>query len=780
MRWIVLATLLSCSCLTAQFDTDGPNAALTVQGENPTAHDPSFHDFFVGVPGTLSLRVSSGGNSNQPIVLLTSPTNPTTGGVVTVPWGGSLDLGTPAFPFPTDISVVGDGLGFTTNPLWDALFVTDGGSGGMPPAFRFDAGLHPMWVGLQLALQAIVRDPTMPPFFLDNTDTASVHPAVTQTVMATTGYDGYQQVPFLPGFSFDFHGVTYTDVWVHANGFVTFGAPTSLPSGGATVDNVAAVHAEPAIFAGKADWDPTASSSCGTYSGPGGILVTQVGPRFSVEWGGVAAPFGGGISHSLQFDASDFAVQLELDDGQGGNPRSGEFRLDMYHLDALPSFWEWLGLVGHTPGGAALTGGAYDQLLRTGSRSSNAGEAQIEEHYRLSGFDPTLGWDGAGSPRGYNLYIANWNQAAVVFTPNATTGAAGSTGYTSQSVGPLPLDDLQYFDSTTIVNVAGGQVLDFHGSFLGFDPAGTGAGTVVFDPMGALGGPYPATVLGILDNSGLSGPLSIAHPAPGPHRDGQALRVLVPPLGGAGNYTVQVNFASGKTLIVPVYGTVTGSQMHSATLPDDGEVSVGLIQPVSLYGLTWNTVHMNANGFVTFWSGTPSPMESMALFFDGTVSGAANPMVAVWFSDLNPGGLASGATYDVIEDFVNGSVTCAFNNQIHKASNAPAGSFSCTFHPAGFNPGSVLLDYTGFLPGPNPGDGGIIGVSDGDASTTAYGTETDLTNGLGTGLSSMQGVYASPGLRDSIGESVPAGVTPPFAGGLLIFQDLGGGRFLIL
>ncbi len=367
-----------------------------------------------------------------------------------------------------------------------------------------------------------------------------------------------------------------------------------------------------------------------------------------------------------------------------------------------------------------------------------------------------------------------------MFTPNATGGIPGSAGYTSQSQGPLPPDDLQYFDSPTTVDVAGGQVLTLHGSFLGFDPNGTGAGSVVFDPLGSMGGPYPATVVGILDNSGLSGPLSLPNPAPGPHRDGQGLQVLVPPLGGGGTYLVQVNFASGFSPAVSVIGTVNGLHTTSMALDDDGVAAVFLLSPISFLGQTVYYAYINANGYVTLGQGIFSSNESMSLFFSGIVPGVPNPIVAAWFSDLNPGGVASGATYDVIQDTATGAITCAFNNQIHSASNAPAGSFSCTINPFGFNPGSVLFNYAGFLPGPSPGDDGIIGVSDGDALSTALGTDTDLTNGLGTGLSSVQGTYVSPGPHDSIGEQIPAGVTPPFPGGVLIFQNLGGGQFQIL
>ncbi len=578
MRLLTLVCLLiSSPFLGAQFDADGPNAALTLQGRTPSVNDPITHDIFVSMPGSLSLRVFSGANPTQALTLLASTTNPTTGNVIPTPWGGSIDLGTPGPGLPTDIVVFGDGIGLSTNLVWDILFVTDAGMGGATPEFSFDAGLHPAWLGAQAAFQAVVQDPSMPPFLLDNTDTASGHFVQGQSTLALTGNDGAQQVPFLPCFSFDFHGMPYTDLWVQANGFVTFGAPTSLTNAGFDNDNVAAVNAEPAIFAGMNDWDPTALNAMD------GVVVEQLSARLRVEWGDPMATQGGGIAHAGGIDVNDFSVRLELDDGQGGNPQAGSFRVDMFSLDPMTASGFGEGLVGHTPGGLSITGGAADRLLRVGTDTSAPGEAQVEEHDFGGASAGPLGWDGAGSPRGYNDYTVNWNQAAVVFTPNATTGPPGSAGYTSNSVGASPQDEFQGFDLGAVA-LAGGQVLTLTGSFLGFDPNGTGAGTVVFDPMGAHGGPYPATVLGILDDSGLAGALSLPNTPPGPHRDGQGLQVLTPALGGFGTYSVQVTFASGAMKSQDIMGTPGGAVITSLVLGDDTSATVNLSVPVTFYG----------------------------------------------------------------------------------------------------------------------------------------------------------------------------------------------------
>ena len=50
----------------AQFDTNGPNAELTLQGVVPSAVDPVGHDVTVLAPGIFDLRITTGVNPSMP------------------------------------------------------------------------------------------------------------------------------------------------------------------------------------------------------------------------------------------------------------------------------------------------------------------------------------------------------------------------------------------------------------------------------------------------------------------------------------------------------------------------------------------------------------------------------------------------------------------------------------------------------------------------------------------------------------------------------------------
>ncbi|MCA9323260.1 MAG: hypothetical protein KDB53_21160 [Planctomycetes bacterium] len=768
----VLAVLLLATIATAQFDSDGPNATLRVQGVSAAATDPVLHDVPVQIPGTLSLRVGSGNNVNQGISLLASVANPTTGNVIPVPWGGSIDLGTPAIGLPTDIVVIGDGIGLSTNLLWDLFFAT--GTAVVDPGFKFDAQVDLAFNGTQIAFQAVVKDPTRPPFNIDNTQVASTHFAIGQTSVALTGNDGTANLGFSGNFGFNFHGQNHTDVWISANGFVTFGAASSLVNNGFSRDAMAAVSAEPAIFAAMADWAPDG------FSTNDGVVLEQIGSDCRIEWGDPAMTSMGGLPHAGGLDLNNFAIRLTLDDGSG-LASQGTFRIDMNTLDPTAVTDRGNGIIGHTPG--SFASGAMDTSLRVGSHFGAGNAAQLEEHDADGTAASHVGWDALGTLRGYNDFTSTWNNASLTFTPNAVSAGtvAGTTGYTSSVQGPLPADALVGMDAATI-DVTGGLLVTLTGSFFNFDPNGSGAATVVFDSTGVLGGPFPGIVAGILDSSFTAGPFSVANPQPSPHRDGQALQVMVPPMMTPGNSDLQVINAAGQVFTLPVTYSQNGAMLQSFTLPDDGFMTVPLTVPITFYGQVRSSLILNSNGYITFNQGSTSFTESMALFFDGALTGIDNPIVALWYSDMNLNGVSSGATFDVLEDSINSRVTVSYNNQNHWASTMPAGNMQAIFDQAVNGPGSVVIDLTGFIPGPMIGsDDGIVGVSDGDVSVSALGTDTDFTNGLGTGTSLMQGLYVSPGNNDSIGEQMPAAVAPGLIGGVVLYLDLtGSGQFLIL
>ncbi|HGY92764.1 MAG TPA: hypothetical protein ENK43_16465 [Planctomycetes bacterium] len=204
-------------------------------------------------------------------------------------------------------------------------------------------------------------------------------------------------------------------------------------------------------------------------------------------------------------------------------------------------------------------------------------------------------------------------------------------------------------------------------------------------------------------------------------------------------------------------------------LGDDDFIQHTLVtaQPIEFCGATYTQFYINSNGFVTFNAGSGDFSESMPEFFDGW-GNAPNPGVAVAWTDLNPGGLGSGATYAVQEQAGTfGNVRVEFRDQIHWSSNEPAGNFSVTFIGNAFS--DTRIDLAGFLPATTATDDVIVGVTDGDSSV---GNDTDLSDGMGTGISSVIGSYTSPmGAPDSVGELIPANVAPGFT--TVLFFELG-------
>ncbi len=202
-------------------------------------------------------------------------------------------------------------------------------------------------------------------------------------------------------------------------------------------------------------------------------------------------------------------------------------------------------------------------------------------------------------------------------------------------------------------------------------------------------------------------------------------------------------------------------------LGDDGFVQHTLVTapPIEFCGATYTQLYINSNGFVTFNAGSGDFTESMSEFFNGWGS-APNPGVAVAWTDLNRNGTSSGASY-AVQETQSGSVRVEFRNQVHWSSIEPAGDFSVTFLANPFS--DTRIDLTGFIPATLATDDVIVGVTDGDASV---GNDTDLSDGMGTGISSVIGTYVSPaGAPDSVGELIPANTAPGFTS--VLFFELG-------
>ncbi len=211
-----------------------------------------------------------------------------------------------------------------------------------------------------------------------------------------------------------------------------------------------------------------------------------------------------------------------------------------------------------------------------------------------------------------------------------------------------------------------------------------------------------------------------------------------------------------------------GSVTTSYTLADDGNVQHTLVNPINLGGTVFNDVFMNSNGFITFVAGSGDFSETMGEFFNGWGT-SGNAGVALAYSDLNRGGVTSGATYDVVEA-PNGMVECQFNSQNWWSAQTSAGNFKAIFNDPLQAPGTVVLDLSGLTPDPANGDDFIVGVTDGDdAAVSGLGTDTDLSDGMNTGFTNalLGGGYISPGGMDSVGElfqsalAGPMGANPP-------------------
>ena len=239
----------------AQLDRNGPNAVLTLNGVEPSVADALNHDVEILAPGALELKITSGVNPNQAVVLFATPHDPLAPEFVT-PWGGSLD-----FPIANGI-LVGSGL---DAGILNAFYFTDIGNPytGEDPTFRLNFQIASNLVGSRVAFQAVVQDPSAL-FGLDNTEIGDANFVFGNDINAQVGEDGSVEVPFVVPHTvagtqtFEFHGLSYTSVHVAANGFVTFGGGTTLTNAGFDNDHVAWVADQPAIAAVLADEPPPA------------------------------------------------------------------------------------------------------------------------------------------------------------------------------------------------------------------------------------------------------------------------------------------------------------------------------------------------------------------------------------------------------------------------------------------------------------------------------------------------------------------------------------------
>lgn len=755
---ICLVMFLLGTTATAQFDMNGPNAEMTLQEVVPSVVDPANHNVDILVPGVFDMRINTNANPNIGLILLMSTLDPAGGNVFPTPWGGSLDIGSPGAS-PGGIVPIGDGIGLSVGPL-DPFYGSNAGNAlaGTPPQFILNLAANSSLAGTRMAFQAIVADPTQPPFSLDNTEAADANFRAGQ-VMTLTGlnFSTPAQIPFVSGNVFNFHGVSYTQLWVNNKGFVSFGGATSVPSGGYTIDTLNWLNSEPSIAAFMADWENAVA--------PEGLLYEEIGTSVRIAWGDPSSN-PSGLSHYYGSDINRFEILLELQDPSFSNPNDGQFSVNLINIDPTATQQNGDGMLGHTPGGIAISGGAVNGDLHAPT-TVGPGMAQIEEHNATGQNASIVGFDGIGTPRHYNS-MHSWNGQSVTFTPTPYLLIPGDQGYSSVASAPAAPDAVGI--SPTGLDLAGIQVVHLIGKFNGFnDPSGLG-GTVIFDPTGAA---LPGMVVGILDGSGQLAPAVPNTPSTSPFRDGEGLEIITPTFAGVGTIDCQVNFFSGETFTFPVTIVQANQLLTSYTFTNSQTHALSAGQTIDYYGTTYTDLHISQHGYITFGSANSDFSESMPEFFAGWQAAPTitpRPGVAVAWSDLNNFG--TSPNWEVVEDSVTGTTEVRFLNQTYWDGGASAGDFSVTF--GSFGPGSLTLDHTNFLAEPAPGGANahdvIVGVTNGDSTV---GTDVDLSNGAGTGFSGVVGSYLGLTGPESIGELIPVGIQPTMT--VWSFIDAGDG-----
>ncbi|MEE9391856.1 MAG: hypothetical protein V3W41_05045, partial [Planctomycetota bacterium] len=745
--------------------------------------DPVNHDVTVLVPGNMVLSITTGANPQAPVILLGAITQPSPV-VVTAPWGGSLDLGVAGGPQGlTGVELIVDGNNPTSIP--DFFAASDDGfpALGILPEYLLIYSGGSNLAGVAFAFQGIVLDPSATAG-LDSTEVVDANFTLGTAILAGTTDDGSVEVPFSFGNTFEFHGASYTSAWVVGNGFMTFGAMTTMAFGGFNRDNVLWLNDQPSIAPSYGDWSP---GGIGAPSGPNGntgVLVEQVGNIADIVWGD---PQVGEVSHFVDGDLNTFGATLTLNDGVDTN--QGFFSIQWPLIDPAVTAEFGHGLIGHTPG-AVIAGGAADQDLNNidgAGAIAAANEAQFEEHdFNASAFS-AIGGDGLGLRRSYNNFTVNKAGRSIDFIP-LTSGLAGNDGYLAfgdHLVNAQP-DDVSGILGAASVDSVGGTLLTIGGVFFGFDPALTGAGTVIFDPAGlALAG----TVIGIHDDTGASGLLSMTNAQPLAIRNGQGLEIISPALGGfvGTSVDIQIDFDSGASFTInaavqqpgfinTVYNLINGAG------PADVGASVthtlAATNTITWYGTTYPDVVINENGNITFGGVATSFQSSATAMFNGFDNGTPTPGTAGPWGDMNASD--GTGTYEVLEDTTLGTTLITFRNMEEAFIAVPLGTWTALFEAAG--PNTVTWDWSGFTTGLTGGIPTAIGVTNGD---TTSGSDTDLSDTLGTGIpgaiTAAGGLYQSslnsPGFvaPDSVVEELPALTDmSTYNGGTMTFIDATG------
>ncbi|MCA9323339.1 MAG: hypothetical protein KDB53_21555, partial [Planctomycetes bacterium] len=217
---LLLACALPSAAVEAQTLTlNSATARMTVNGQQAQLVSPTTHQLPINVTSqtTLALAMTST-NVGAGIILLASPIN-MSGPVLNVPWGASLDVGTPGLGTIVNVVGVVDGIGFTVNPLLD-LFARTNSAG----SYTFTGSLSPGFSALadpSIAFQAIMADPTNVPLPLRNTAAADCvffnGPLVTTYLLGDDDWAAHSLVNPIT-----FCGQARTQIFINSNGFLTF------------------------------------------------------------------------------------------------------------------------------------------------------------------------------------------------------------------------------------------------------------------------------------------------------------------------------------------------------------------------------------------------------------------------------------------------------------------------------------------------------------------------------------------------------------------------------
>ncbi|RMF83958.1 MAG: hypothetical protein D6744_03865 [Planctomycetota bacterium] len=171
--------------------------------------------------------------------------------------------------------------------IFPSSFTDSNGGGTMPFVMTSD----PAQAGIQWYTQAFNRDPVSPTMLsVSNVwfSVAHIASAGTGTVTPLTLLDdGSALVPL--GFSFDYFGTPYTEVYVNANGNLTFGQPNAA----FFVDESVFVGGPPCIapfwtdlnpeFGGTVEWDTTAAPGVALTVRYNGVFSNLVGGASTCE-----------------------------------------------------------------------------------------------------------------------------------------------------------------------------------------------------------------------------------------------------------------------------------------------------------------------------------------------------------------------------------------------------------------------------------------------------------------------------------------------------------------